>query len=126
MCTLCNLIPLSYTDRLNHFNLERLELRRLHYDLSEMFKIINHYSATNLLTVFQFSNTGNSCHHTRGHRHKLSHVHVHKDIFKFSFINRIINMWNCLPDTCFNTSLIASFKQKLCRINFDQFLIGRL
>jgi Reverse transcriptase (RNA-dependent DNA polymerase)/Endonuclease-reverse transcriptase len=123
VCVLCNLPPLSYTDRLHHFNLERLELRRLHNDLTEMFKIIKHYTATNLFTVFHFSNTS---HHTRGHRHKLSHVYVHKDIFKFSFVNRIVNVWNYLPDTCFNTSLIATFKQKLRRINFDKFLIGRL
>ena len=41
---LCKLPLLSYVDRLELFNLERLELRRIHFDLIELFKIVNGWS----------------------------------------------------------------------------------
>ena len=38
---LCKLPLLSNTDRFELFNLKRLELRRIHFDLIELFKIVN-------------------------------------------------------------------------------------
>ena len=41
---LCKLPRLPYTDRLELFNLKRLELRRIHFDLIELFKIFRGWS----------------------------------------------------------------------------------
>ena len=41
---LCKLPLLSYTARLELFNLRRLELRRIHFDLMELLKIVNGWS----------------------------------------------------------------------------------
>ena len=37
-------------------------------------------------------------HDTRNHRFALQQSHVHYDMRKFSFSNRIIPIWNSLPD----------------------------
>ena len=36
--------------------------------------------------------------HTRNHRFALQQSHVHYDMRKFNFSNRIIPIWNSLPD----------------------------
>ena len=41
---LCKLLLLSYTDRLKLFNLKRLELRRIYFDLIKLIKIVNGWS----------------------------------------------------------------------------------
>ena len=45
---------------------------------------------------------------TRNHRFALQQSHIHYDIRKFSFSNRIIPLWNSLPD-----SLISYLKLDL-------------
>ena len=35
---------------------------------------------------------------TRGNRYKLTQKHVHYNLTKFSFANRIVSIWNSLPD----------------------------
>ncbi len=60
---LCHLPPASYDDTLAHLGLERLELRRIRYDLVLMFKIVHGLVQTNLQHA-QWA--------TRGHRYKLS------------------------------------------------------
>jgi len=34
---------------------------------------------------------------TRGHRYKLTQKHVHYNLTKFSFANRVVFIWNSLP-----------------------------
>ena len=41
VCNLCNIPILSYDECLALFGLERLDLRRLKFDLTELFKIVN-------------------------------------------------------------------------------------
>jgi len=35
---------------------------------------------------------------TRGKRYKLTQKHVHNNLTKFSFANRVVSIWNSLPD----------------------------
>jgi len=37
-------------------------------------------------------------HNTRNHRYALQQSHIHYDMRKFNFSNRIIPIWNSLPD----------------------------
>jgi hypothetical protein len=53
---------MSYNQRLGYFNLERLELRRIHFDLIELYKIVNQYTVSNLHNAMQFC-----CHATITH-----------------------------------------------------------
>ena len=53
---LCKLPLLSYTDRFELFNLKRLELRRIHFNLIELLKIVNGWSTPVLRSIVSVSN----------------------------------------------------------------------
>ena len=63
---------LSYDERLALFGLERLELRRLKFDLTELFKNFNGFTTCRIYDCLQFAQT-NSMHNTRGHRYKTKY-----------------------------------------------------
>jgi len=50
---------------------------------------------------------------TRNHRFALQHSHIHYDIHKFSFSNRIIPLWNSLPDNIVSSPTLNTFKARL-------------
>ena len=52
---------LVHTDRLEFFNLIRLELRRIHFDLIELFKIFNGWSTRFLRSIVSVSNITFKC-----------------------------------------------------------------
>ena len=56
-----------------------------------------------------------STEYTRGHRHKVLEESVRYDIRKCYFTERIVNMWNSLPDAVVNSSTINQFKNRLDR-----------
>ena len=116
VCILCRLPILSYEDRLLLFGLERLELRRLHADIVQLFKIIHQYSMCSLNDnlIFNVSNV----HATRGNRFKLAVSRTNINCFKYHFINRVVPVWNILPDICFNTNSIKPTGHKALKIGF--------
>jgi len=125
VCAACNIPALHYEERLRLFGLQRLELRRLHSDLVEIFKIVHNFSSTDLHNVLSFS-CNNFAYHTRGHRFKLNVVRCRTNIFINFLTNRIVRIWNCLPVECFAFDTISLFKSKLHKINFNEHLAGRL
>jgi len=52
-------------------------------------------------------------HDTRNHRFALQQSHVHYDMRKFNFSNRIIQIWNSLPDYVVASPTINTFKARL-------------
>ena len=125
VCALCNLPAMSYDERLSLFGLERLELRRLHCDLLELFKIAKRYTISDLFNCLSFNRNTNN-HNTTGHCFKFNVTLYHKKVFKSFLTNRIVNIWNNLHNDCFNSDLISSFKSKLLLIDFTNSLRGRL
>ena len=113
---------MRYEDRLRLLGLDRLELRRLHFDLVELFKTVKKYSSQRLFSLIPFSQNTR----TRGHRYKLFLKFIKHDVLKYNFIYRCIPAWNALPDTCINTNVTNCFKSKLCKTNLDKFLYGML
>jgi len=47
---------------------------------------------------------------TRGNKYKLIQHHCHYDLRKFNFTNRVIPVWNSLPNYVFSVDTINSFK----------------
>jgi len=47
---------------------------------------------------------------TRNHRFALYQLHVHYDMHKFGFSNRIIPLWNSLPDYVVSSPTTTTFK----------------
>lgn len=72
----------------------------------------------------QFCNL--AAHNTRGHRFKLVVNRIRTNLFKNNFVNRVVNMWNCLPVDCFNSNLTICFKRKICKLDLSNFMHGRL
>ena len=84
---------LSYEDRLKKLGIPTLKYRRLRGDLIEVFKIItNKDNNSNCILTLHKDLV------TRGNRYKLYQKHVKYDLRKYFFANRIITVWNSLPD----------------------------
>ena len=103
---------LSYPDRLRQLKLPTLKYRRARGDAIEAFKIINNIHvydskvAQGLLPLSQSNRT-------RGNDKKIEKNSCKKDIRKFSFTQRVTNIWNSLPNSVINADSVKSFKHKL-------------
>jgi hypothetical protein len=112
---------ISYENRLNLLGLERLELRRIHFDLIMAYNIlIKNYENTTEIFTLNRSNTRakNSC--------KLQQNFSRLNCRKYDFSNRIILPWNSLSDDLILSANSDQFKTKLKRVNLSSFIRGRL
>jgi len=50
---------------------------------------------------------------TRGHSLKLVNNRYHYDLRKFSFVSRIVNVWNSLPEIVISADTTDTFKRRL-------------
>jgi hypothetical protein len=117
----------NYDERLAVFNLERLELRKIHFDLVEVFKILRGYTVCNVKKMFDLlCNDSHTSVNTRGYKFKLYHRRCKRNVFKCYFSNHNISIWNSLPSSCFNFSLICNLKSKILHVNFNHFMSGQL
>lgn len=124
--SLCQLPKSSYENRLLYLGLQRLELRRILYDLTFLYKIIHGMVHCNLLNIIKLASDVRPDINTRGHKFKLFVPRTHKQVFSSYFINRIIPIWNFLPTSCFNVNHLSAFKRACRSVDFSRFLKGRL
>ena len=86
-----------------------LETRRTRADLIETFKIFNNFDDIDPALLFKLhQDTG-----TRGHPFKLFKHQCRLDIRKFSFTNRVANIWNTLPLSAVQAKTINEFKSHI-------------
>jgi hypothetical protein len=101
---------MSYEARLKALNLESLELRRLKYDLCELYKM--HRDPSSALKFEKFFTLSHNV-RTRGHSLKLElppcRGRSSHDTFKF----RVVEKWNVLSDYTVTRPTLASFKNAL-------------
>lgn len=99
---------LSYEERLRRLKLPSLEYRRIRGDLIQVFKVYKGWAGLEFGELFQAN------HNTlRGHSAKLFKKRVYSDIGKFSFSNRVVDLWNSLPSDIIDCSSLNEFKNKL-------------
>jgi len=110
---------LPYSERLRILNLERLELRRIHLDLTLVYKIINKLIDLKFTDYFTLKTSN-----TRGHSLALSINRYKKDVRKFFFANRVINRWNFLNEATVNATSLNSFKNRLKDEDLARFIKG--
>jgi hypothetical protein len=107
---IANMRHLSYDERLSALNLHSLRRRRTKGDLIEIFKIINGLNNMNFDHYLTFARET-----TRRNGLKLLRTGpvANTDIRKFSYFNRIVGMWNSLPQEIVNCNQLSDFKSKL-------------
>ena len=100
---------LEYEERLRTLNLPSLEYRRIRGDMIEVFKILyNMYDPITTHTLFTVDTNI-----TRGHNLKLKKVSFKTNKYKHFFTNRVVNLWNSLPEEVVYASSLNVFKNRL-------------
>ena len=100
---------MEYNERLKFLSLPTLAYRRIRGDMIEVFKIINGKYDKQVTPCLKMSKNIR----TRGNSRKLETVRAHYDRRKYFFCDRIVCVWNSLPDSIVNTTSVNSFKEKL-------------
>ncbi len=111
---------LSYSQRLTVSRLQSLELRRLIFDLVLTYKILHGLVDVEVSDFFVYSQSG-----TRGHDLKLYKPLCKHDYSKYFFANRVVDIWNFLPNSVVTASSLNVFKGLINKIDFSIFLKGR-
>lgn len=114
----CGLKFSSYEDRLRQLNLQPLELRRTHYDLSLLYKIINNQSCIKFSEYFIFQPTfynlrRNSVQIQTKFRPKFNNKHWNNNFFI-----RSVKFWNSLPEHVVTAPNLDLFKKRLQNVVF--------
>ena len=106
----------SYIERLRLLNLPCLRFRRLRGDMIEVYKILNNmYDPCAVPNLNRNHDTRN-----RGHTLKLNTVGCKYDVRKFSFCNRVVNVWNSLPEHIVTSPSVNAFKNALDKLWCDE------
>ena len=100
---------LRYEERLEECGLTTLETRILRGDQIEVFKILNGYENIDSNIFFEIKESKI----TRGHNYTLVKKQSRLDVRKYSFSQRIINVWNKLSTDCVHASSVNMFKNKI-------------
>ena len=100
----------DYQTRLYKLKLPSLEFRRVRGDLIEAYKLThNIYDPLTTSSLLQLSSNTK----TKGHSYKLQKKRVNTKKYQFFFTNRIINLWNKLPEDVVSADSINTFKNKV-------------
>ena len=100
---------LSYPERLLSLGLPSLEYRRLRTDVIQTYKIlhdIDHIDRTKLFSMATATNT-------RGHSLKLFKRRTRLNQRSNFYSNRVVDVWNNLPEEVVIAPSINSFKSRL-------------
>ena len=100
---------LTYEERLRILGLTSLELRRIRGDLIQVFKIVHGFDGLCFDSFFKFARFTK----TRGHRFKLEGKRCRLDVRKYFFSQRVVDEWNCLPESVVTSTSVNSFKNSI-------------
>ena len=100
---------LSYEERLDRLGLYSLEFRRLRGDLIETYKILKGLDRLDAGRLFPM--LGKS--RTRGHSLRIRGKSFRTEMRKTFFTQRVVNLWNSLPQKVVEASSLAIFKREL-------------
>ena len=106
----------DYLTRLKMLDLETLEMRRLKADLILAYKILFGLINLNPNDFFSLPSTDN---YTRGHAYRLSTSCSNSNVQLQFFSNRILNVWNNLPESTTDFTSLNNFKSSVS----DEYLI---
>ena len=107
----------SYRERLINLHLDSLQCRRIKADLIFCYKLLHNHVDVNPDEFFTLSQNT----HLRGNKFKLvkpKSASVRESNF---FVNRVVNIWNSLPDYIVTAESVSSFKYRLSNLDFSNF-----
>ena len=101
----------TYEERLAELGMPSLELRRIHFDLVQVYKIINKKDDVNPATWFELvgAEPARVTRHTRD-PDNIKKQQPKTDLRKHFFSNRVIDRWNTLPSEVKRAKNVAIFK----------------
>ena len=98
-----------YSERLKALDLPTLEYRRERADMVEVYKILHDIDKVDKSRLFTLSSYTS----TRGHSLKLFKRRSRLSIRTGMFSNRVVEVWNSLPETVVMAPSLNSFKNRL-------------
>ncbi len=104
-----NYSNLSYHERLVSLEAHSLQTRRSILDLIFLYKILHNLTELDPDDLFVRDTSGI----TRGHCKKLYVQRVNNDLYKNFFINRVVPIWNSLPDDIVNSPSVSIFRARI-------------
>ena len=117
LCQRGNISFESYEDRLRIFKIESLESRRIKNDLLMLYKILHKIVDVDFNTFFKFSSLGG--YNLRRHKLHLNRISNPKTLCHQSFFsNRVVPVWNSLPENVVMSPTLSIFKGRLNLLKF--------
>jgi hypothetical protein len=97
---------MEYNERLKKLKMPTLKYRRMRGDMIEVFKIINYiYDPLTTVDMFELNTTSN----TRGHSKKIKIKTSRLNVRKYTFVVRIVEIWNSLPESVIQAKTVKQF-----------------
>ena len=100
---------MNYAQRLQFLKLFSLKGRRIRGDLIQVYKIFQQIDDIHINKILPIA----SFNKTRNQDFKLRHRYCKKDIRKYTFSFRVVDLWNSLPTEIKNAPSLNSFKNRL-------------
>ena len=110
---------LTYNERLVKSSLCRLELRRLHADLTLCFRVLHNLTVLKWDNMFTFEKPKL---HRMGHCWKLRSKRARLDTRLHFFANRTVRVWNKLTSETVCCSSVQAFKARLITEDLSPFM----
>lgn len=109
----------TYKERLVNLCLDSLQCRRVKADLVFCYKLIH-----GLVDITSAKFITLSCNtHLRGNQFKLVKPRFTSVRDANFFVNRVINIWNCLPDSIVTAESVSCFKRRLNSFDLSDFIL---
>lgn len=105
-----NMKVLSYEERLRLLELPTLLYRRMRGDMLEVHKILNNYYDSGV--NFPLTRRRESERESRGHSQMLQKNTSRLNVRRYCFSQRVVNLWNSLPDNVVTAPSPDSFKNR--------------
>jgi hypothetical protein len=98
---------MEYNERLKKLKMPTLKYRRMRGDMIEVFKIINDiYDPLTTVDMFELNTTSN----TRGRSKKMKIKTSRLNVSKYTFVVRIVEIWNSLPESVMQAKTVTQFE----------------
>lgn len=109
----------TYSERLLNLRIDSLQSRRIKTDLVFCYNLLHHRVETDFNKFFTLSTNTQ----LRGNKFKLVKPKFTSVRDANFFTNRVVNIWNALPDSIVTADSVSSFKHRLNSFDFSNFFI---